>query len=278
MALSSSRLVYGALISGVLMVPADPRGAHQGPTDPVLAARHVIAPTGTLRVGVNFGNAIFTTRDPASGAPRGVGIDLVAALGQRLGVAVTHVMHAAPGDVAASAGSGTWDVAILAIEPARADVVTFSSPMTEIEATYVVARGSVIAAVADVDRPGRRVAAAPRTGYELFLTRTLQQATLLRPATSEASMDLLRRGEVDAVAGLAPTLHEAYDRSPDVRVLDGGFTTVNHGLAVPKGRPAGAAAAVDLFVRDMVTTGALADLIARHGVQGLRAVRPAADH
>jgi polar amino acid transport system substrate-binding protein len=183
-------------------------------------------------------------------------------------------MHATPGDVAASAGSGTWDVAILAIEPARADVVTFSSPMTEIEATYVVTRGSVIAAVADVDRPGRRVAAAPRTGYELFLTRTLQQATLLRPATSEASMDLLRRGEIDAVAGLAPTLHEAYDRSPDVRVLDGGFTTVNHGLAVPKGRPAGAAAAVDLFVRDMVATGALADLIASHGVQGLRAVRP----
>jgi polar amino acid transport system substrate-binding protein len=278
MALSSSRLVYGALISGVLMVPAGPRGAHQGPADPVADARVLIAPTGTLRVGVNFGNALFTTRDPATGAPRGVGIDLVAALGQRLGVAVTHVMHATPGDVAASAGSGTWDVAILAIEPARADVVTFSSPMTEIEATYVVARGSVIGAVADVDRPGRRVAAAPRTGYELFLTRTLQQATLLRPATSEASMDLLRKGEVDAVAGLAPTLREAYDRSPDVRVLDGGFTTVNHGLAVPKGRPAGAAAAVDLFVRDMVATGALADLIARHGVQGLRAVRPAADH
>jgi polar amino acid transport system substrate-binding protein len=278
MAVSSSRLVYGALISGVLMVPAGPRGAHQGPADPVADARVLIAPTGTLRVGVNFGNALFTTRDPATGAPRGVGIDLVAALGQRLGVAVTHVMHATPGDVAASAGSGTWDVAILAIEPARADVVTFSSPMTEIEATYVVARGSVIGAVADVDRPGRRVAAAPRTGYELFLTRTLQQATLLRPATSEASMDLLRKGEVDAVAGLAPTLREAYDRSPDVRVLDGGFTTVNHGLAVPKGRPAGAAAAVDLFVRDMVATGALADLIARHGVQGLRAVRPAADH
>jgi len=253
-------------------------GATQGPADPVAAARALIAPAGTLRVGVNFGNALFTTRDPDTGAPRGVGIDFVAALGQRLGVPVTHVMHATPGDVAASAGSGTWDVAILAIEPARADVVTFSSPMTEIEATYVVARGSVIAAVADVDRPGRRVAAAPRTGYELFLTRTLQQATLLRPATSEASMDLLRRGEVDAVAGLAPTLHEAYDRSPDVRVLDGGFTTVNHGLAVPKGRPAGAAAAVDLFVRDMVATGALADLIASHGVQGLRAVRPAADH
>ena len=250
-------------------------GATQGTEDPVANARALIAPTGTLRVGVNFGNALFTTRDPATGAPRGVGIDFVAALGQRLGVPVTHVIHAMPGDVAASAGSGTWDVAILAIEPARADVVTFSSPMTEIEATYVVARGSVIAAVADVDRPGRHVAATPRTGYELFLTRTLQQATLLRPATSEASMDLLRRGEVDAVAGLAPTLHEAYDRSPDVRVLDGGFTTVNHGLAVPKGRPAGAAAAVDLFVRDMVAAGALADLIAMHGVQGLRAVRPA---
>lgn len=267
------------VLAGWLVISATGAiGATQGTADPVAAARALIAPTGTLRVGVNFGNALFTTRDPATGAPRGVGIDLVAALGQRVGVPVTHVMHATPGDVAASAGSGTWDVAILAIEPARADVVTFSSPMTEIEATYVVARGSVIGAVADVDRPGRRVAAAPRTGYELFLTRTLQQATLLRPATSEASMDLLRRGEVDAVAGLAPTLHEAYDRSPDVRVLDGGFTTVNHGLAVPKGRPAGAAAAVDLFVRDMVATGALADLIARHGVQGLRAVRPAADH
>jgi len=266
----------GCVLAGWLVMRASGGiGATRGATDPVADAHALIAPTGTLRVGVNFGNALFTTRDPATGAPRGVGIDLVAALGQRLGVPVSHVIHATPGDVAASAGSGTWDVAILAIESARADVVTFSSPMTEIEATYVVRRDSTVTTVADIDRPGRRVAAAPRTGYELFLTRTLQQATLLRPATNEASMDLLRRGEVDAVAGLAPTLHEAYDRSPDVRVLTGGFTTVNHGLAVPKGRPAAAAVAVDHFIRDMVSSGALADIIVRQGVQGLRAVRSA---
>jgi len=249
-------------------------GATQGAADPVAAARALIAPTGTLRAGVNLGNALFTTRDSATGELRGVGIDLVAALGTRLGVPVIHVVHATPGDVAASAGHGTWDVAILAIEPARADVITFSSPMTEIQATYVVRRDSTVAVVADVDRPGRRVAAAPRTGYELFLTRTLQHAALVRPAGTEASMAMLRRGEVDAVAGLAPSLHESHDSTPDLRVLDSGFTTVNHGLGVPRSRPE-AAAAVDRFIRDMVATGALADLIARHGVQGLRAVSPA---
>jgi polar amino acid transport system substrate-binding protein len=277
MAVHPTRLACSALISGVLMMPlhaSDPQG---GSADPVLAARPLIAPTGALRAGVNLGNALFTTRDSATGELRGVGIDLVAALGARLGVPVIHVVHATPGDVAASAGHGTWDVAILAIEPARADVITFSSPMTEIQATYAVRRDSTVAVVADVDRPGRRVAAAPRTGYELFLTRTLQHAALVRPAGTEASIDMLRRGEVDAVAGLAPSLHESHDSTPDLRVLDGGFTTVNHGLGVPRSRPDAAAAAVDRFIRDMVSSGALADIIARHGVQGLRAGRPAAD-
>jgi polar amino acid transport system substrate-binding protein len=242
--------------------------------DPVRDARDAVAPTGTLRAGVNLGNALFMRRHPSTGALEGVAVDLMAALGARLGVSVTHVVHASPGDVAASAGADTWDVAILAIEPARADVIRFSSPMTEIQATYVVASPSGIIDIAQVDQPGRTVAAAPRTGYELFLTRTLKQADLVRPPTNGEAIAMLRRGAVDAVAGLAPTLHETHGDDATLRVLGGGFTTVNHGVGVPKTRVEAAARAVDQFVRELLASGELARMIERHQVRGLRAVGP----
>lgn len=239
----------------------------------VRAVRAVLAPTGTLRVGTNLGNALFTTRDASTGALRGVGIDLMAALAARLQVPLTHVVHATPGDVADAAERDTWDVAILAIEPARADRIVFSPPMTEIAATYAVARTAPFARVDDVDAPGVRIAAMARAGYELYLTRTLRRATLLRPPTFQESVTLLQRGEADAVAGLAPTLHEALDQTPGVRVMDGAFTVVNHGIGIPIAHRAGAEW-VRACVDDLIRSGEIARVIAQHQVVGLRAIAP----
>src|SRR5919197_3193695 len=123
------------------------------------AARSELAPTGKLRAGMNLSNTLFTTKDPATGELRGVSFDLMRAFASRLGVPVEFIVHATPGDVADAVDRGTWDVAVLAIEPARAQKIAFSPAITEIEATYAVPKASALRSVDQVDSSGIRIAA-----------------------------------------------------------------------------------------------------------------------
>jgi polar amino acid transport system substrate-binding protein len=235
-------------------------------------ARTELAPTGTLRPGMNLSNALFTARDPATGELSGVSVDLWRELASRLGVPVEFVVFETPGDVADAADSGTWDVAILAIEPARAQTIAFSPPITAIEATYAVHDGSPLASVADVDAAGVRVVAPNKAGYELYLTRTLKNATLIRTANFRESIECFNERRADALAGLKPALLEALPKLRGAHLLDGRFMTVNHGLGTPRTRSAGAAY-LTAFVADLNASGFVARSIARHGVRGLSAVQ-----
>jgi polar amino acid transport system substrate-binding protein len=234
--------------------------------------RSALAPTGTLRAGMNLGNTLFTTKDPVTGELSGVAADLMRELASRLDVPLEFVVHATPGEVADAADRGTWDVAVLAIEAARARTIAFSPAMTEIEASYVVNQASRLQSVGQVDSAGVRISAAEKSGYELFLTRTLRNATVVRAKGFQASIDLFNERRSDALAGLKPALLDAIDRIPDGRMLEGPFMTVNHGLGVPIDRPA-AAEYVKAFVMDMNASGFVARAIARHGIKGLTAVR-----
>jgi len=236
------------------------------------AARSELAPTGKLRAGMNLGNALFTTKDAATGELRGVSVDVMRELASRLGVPVDFVVHATPGDVADASAAGTWDVAVLAIEQARAEKIAFSPAMTEIEATYVVHRNSPLRSVEQVDTPGIRISAPEKAGYELYLTRTLRNATLVRARGVQASIDLFNERGADALAALKPALLESMGRIPDGRLLEGKFMTVNHGLGVPRERSA-AAEYLKAFVEEMRASGFVARSIERNGVQGLSPVR-----
>ncbi len=236
------------------------------------AARSELAPTGKLRAGMNLGNALFTTKDAATGELRGVSVDLMRELASRLGVPVEFVIHASPGEVADASDKGTWDVAILAIEQARAKKIAFSPAMTEIDATYVVHKDSALRSVGQVDASGIRIATSEKSGYELYLTRTLRNATLIRTKGARASIDLFNERRADALAGLKPALLESLDKMPDARLLEGKFMTVNHGLGIPRDRPA-AARYLKAFVEEMNASGFVARSIERHGIQGLSAVK-----
>lgn len=249
------------VIGGCAGVPAVPDAAKAG-----------LAPTGKLRAGMNLGNTLFTTLDAASGELRGVSVDLMRELAARLGVPLELVVHPTPGDVADAAGKNTWDVTILAIEQARAKTLAFSPPISEIEATYVVRKGSALRAAEDVDARGVRIAAAEKAGYELYLTRTLRNATLVRTKGLQASVDAFNRGEAEALAALKPNLLTWLDKLPEGRVVDGRFMTVNHGLATPRERTA-AAAYLEAFVKDLNASGFVARSIERHRVQGLSPVK-----
>jgi polar amino acid transport system substrate-binding protein len=237
-----------------------------------LAARAELAPGGILRVGLNMSNFLLTATDAATGEPTGIAADLGRALGARLGVPVSLRTYPGAGALADAAASDEWDVAFLAVEPARTGQIDFTPAYAEIEATYLVPAGSPLKVLADVDRAGVRIAAPEKSAYELYLTRTLAHAGLVRTQGADAAFALLAEGEVDALAGLKARLLADRARLPGSRILDGRFTAVQQAAGTPKGRPAGATYLSE-FIRDVKATGLTERLIARHGVTGLSPVR-----
>jgi polar amino acid transport system substrate-binding protein len=180
----------------------------------VNAARAELAAGGTLRVGINFGNVLLTGKDPATGEPRGVAIDLARELARRLDVLLEIVPFESAGALADAAPCGAWDVGFLGAEPQRANDISFTAAYVEIESTYLVPPGSPVRSVADMDRDGMRVAVADKSAYDLYLRRTLQRARLMRASGFEGSFQLLIDAKTDALAGLRPVLSPASKSCP----------------------------------------------------------------
>jgi polar amino acid transport system substrate-binding protein len=237
------------------------------------AARSDLTPTGKLRVGVNYGNFLLVTKDPAGGHGRGIVIDLAQELGRRAGVPVEFVAYDTAGTLADSAKSGAWDVAFLGAEPARAGEIAFTAAYLEIEATYLVPAGSPLRTIAEVDREGVRIAVAAKSAYELYLTRSIQRATLVRAEGLDGSFNRFVADKLDALAGLKARLVMDAEKLPGSRILDGRFTAVQQAIGTPKARAA-AAAYLGEFVEDVKASGLVMQAIARHGVRGV-SVAPA---
>jgi polar amino acid transport system substrate-binding protein len=239
------------------------------------AARADLAPRGRVRAGINYGNFILAARDPASGESRGVAIDLAMELARRLGVPVDLIAYDGVASMVDAAKVGAWDIAFLGIDPAREGEISFTAAYLEIEATYLVAAGSPIRVVADVDREGVRVAAPARANYELFLSRHLARARLVRAPSADAAYELLATGEADALAGLRQALIGLAPRLPGSRVLDGRFMAVRQAVGVPRGRDAGLAY-LRRVVEEAKASGLVARAIERTGARGV-AVAPRAE-
>jgi polar amino acid transport system substrate-binding protein len=232
------------------------------------AARAELAPGGTLRVGINFGNVLLTGKDPATGEPRGVAVDLARELARRLDVPREIVPFESAGALADAAPRRAWDVGFLGAEPQRANDISFTAAYVEIESTYLVPPGSPVRSVADMDRDGMRIAVADKSAYDLYLSRSLQRARLERASGFEGSFQLLVDAKTDALAGLRPVLLTCVEKLPGSRVLDDRFTTIQQAVGTPKGREAGAAYLRE-FVENVKATGLVAQLIEKNGVRGL---------
>ena len=234
------------------------------------AVRAELAPTGVLRAGMNLQNNLFTVKD-SSGELQGLAVDVLQELGRRLGVPVKYVMYETPGKVADDAANNKWDATVLAIEPTRAATIAFSPPMTEIQATYLVPQGSRFTKVADLDSPGTRIAVNEKAGYDLYLTRVLKQAKLVRGRNTPDTFRIFNEQKLDAIAALRPQLIENHAKAPGTRLIEGSFMTVNHGVGIPQGRSAGAAW-VREQVEELVRSGFVARSIGRHKVVGISAL------
>ena len=233
-----------------------------------------LAPTGVLRAGINLSNFLLVSGKGPAGEPEGVAPDMAREIAHRLGVPVAYVPFARPGELADAAGQGVWDIGLIAAEPARAETIAFSPAYAEIEATYLVPAGSPIGLIEEVDRPGVRIAIAARSAYDLWLSRHLRHAELVRSASLDASFAQFVADKLDALAGLRPRLLQDLEKLPGARILDGQFTAVQQAIGTAKANEAGARFVHD-FVEEAKTSGLVARLIERHHVRGLSVAPPA---
>ena len=240
------------------------------------AARSELIPTGKLRVGLNHGNFLLIT--PGSkGDPRGVAPDVARELGRQLGVPVEFVNFDSAGALADSVRTGAWDVAFLGAEPQRANEIAFTAAYLEIPSTYLVPAGSPIRSVADVDREGVRIAVAEKSAYELYLSRSIKHATLVRTQGVDSSFNVFVADKLDALAGLKPRLLTDVAKLPGARLLDGQFTAVQQAIGTPKARAA-AATYLRTFVEEVKASGVVAGAISRNAVNGVSVAPPAPAH
>ena len=211
------------------------------PLIPDQAAAMELAPAGTLRAGINYSNFLLAQKDPISGQPRGIAVELAREIARRLEVPVKFVTFESAGRLADAAKTGAWDIAFLANEPERANDILFSGAYLEIEASYLVPAGSPIQTIGEVDRAGVRVAIADKSAYHLFLSRTLRHATLI-PAQGgmNGSLELFMAQKLDVLAGIKPFLADTAEKLQGSRVLDGRFMAVQQCIGTPKGREVGA--------------------------------------
>jgi len=225
-----------------------------------------LAPSGRLRAAINLGNPILAVQGP-SGEPRGVSVDLARELGRRLGVPVDLVTFPAAGKVVEAVTAAQVDIAFVAIDPVRGAGMLQTPPYVVIEGAYLVKDGSPIQRNEEVDRPGNRVVVGNGSAYDLYLTRELKNARLVKAPTSPTVTDVFIAQDMEVAAGVKQQLQADAKRIPGLRLLDGRFMVIQQAMGLPKGREAGARYVED-FVEDMKTSGFVAQALARHGIEG----------
>jgi polar amino acid transport system substrate-binding protein len=232
-----------------------------------------LAPTGTLRAGINLSNFLLVTGRAPNGDPVGVAPDVAAEIARRLGVKIELVKYKSPGALADAAGTGAWDIGLIGAEPQRAETIAFTPAYVEIVATYLVPAGSELKAIGDVDKPGIKIAVTGRSAYGLWMERNIKQATLVRSDTLDAAFDDFVSQKLDALAGLEPRLLSDVEKLPGARILAGQFTAVQQAVGTPR-KNVSATPWLRQTIEELKASGFVASLITKHNVKGL-SVAPA---
>lgn len=225
------------------------------------------APTGTLRASINLGNPILATTD-AAGAPAGVSVDLARAFAATLGAALELVVFDSAGQSVEAVSQERADFGFFAIDPLRGEAIAFTEPYVLIEGYYLVRESSPIRSNAEVDRTDHRVAVGKGSAYDLFLTRELKHARIVRAPTSPAVVHTFLDQDLEVAAGVKQQLEADARETAGLRLLDERFMVIRQAMGVPKTRGAAAAFALHAFVERMKASGFVAEALVRHGIAG----------
>ena len=233
-------------------------------------------PTGRLRASINLGNPILAGKDPATGAPKGVSIDLARAFAQRLGVDLELVVFDTAGKSVDAVAAEQADIGFFAIDPKRGEHIRFTPPYVLIEGCYLVRADSPLQSNEEVDRPGTRVVVGRGSAYDLFLTREIRHAEIVHAPSSPAVVQHFVDSGAEVAAGVKQQLEQDAARLGGMRLLPGRFMVIRQAMGCPRSRGEDAAAALASFVEEMKASGFVAQALARHGIEGA-AVAPAGD-
>jgi polar amino acid transport system substrate-binding protein len=231
----------------------------------ILAA---LAPTGTLRATINVGNPILAGLEKATGEPRGVSVDIARELARRLGTPLECVVVAAAAKSVEAVVSGRADVGFFAIDPVRGADIAFTEPYILIEGCFLVRQDSPISDNGQVDTPQTRVAAGAGSAYDLFLSRELKRATIVRVPTSPAVVDAFVDQGLEVAAGVKQQLEGDAARHPGLRLIEEPFMVIRQAMGVAKARGDSAAQYLRAFVDDLRSAGFVGKALACHGIRG----------
>ncbi len=251
-----------------------PLGHPSPPPGLIDSARVALAPSGTLRAAINFGNPILANKDAATGLAGGVSVDLAHELGKRLRVPVELVLYESAGKVVDGLKAGEWDIGFFAIDPVRATEIDFTPAYLVIEGAYLVSNESALSVNAEVDQDGVRVVVGRGSAYDLYLTRELKRAKLVRAPTSPSVVDLMNSGKFEVAAGVKQQLEADARRLPGVRLLDGRFMVINQAMATPKGRDMSGVTYLRAFIEEMKSSGFVARSLQQHEIEGATVAPP----
>ena len=232
------------------------------------AVLQALAPHGMLRASINLGNPILANTDKTSGAPGGVSVDLARAFAERLGVGLELVVFDTAGKSVEAVAEERADIGFFAIDPVRGAQIAFTQAYVLIEGSYLVREDSPLKANDDVDRAGHRIAVGKGSAYDLYLTRELKHAQIVRAPSSPAVVQTFLEQALDVAAGVRQQLEADAQKHAGLRLLPGRFMVIQQAMGLPKSRGSEAAAVLRAFVEDMKATGFVADALARHGIQG----------
>ena len=226
------------------------------------------APHGTLRASINLGNPILANKDAATGEPVGVSIDLAREFARRLGVGIELVVFEKAAASVDAVKNEKADIGFFAVDPARSEGLRFTAPYVLIEGSYLVRESSALADNAQVDAQGHRISVGSGSAYDLFLTRKIAHAEIVRLQGAGPALAALRSGEVEVAAGIRQLLEGEAQRAPGVRVLPGRFMVIQQAMGTPASRGAEAQVLLAAFVEEMKASGFVADALKRHRIEG----------
>ncbi|WP_050465522.1 ABC transporter substrate-binding protein [Herbaspirillum autotrophicum] len=228
----------------------------------------VFAPGGTLRASINLGNPVLANLDPATGQAAGVSVDLAQELAQRLGLPLQLVTVRSAGESVDNVEQDKADIGFFAVDPKRGQKISFTQPYVLIEGFYAVRTDSPITSNEQVDRQGITVAVGKGSAYDLFLTRELQHATIVRSATSPAVIRDFLTQNLAVAAGVKQQLEQDAAQAGGVRILAQRFMVIRQAMGVPKAKGDEAATYLAAFVEEMKASGFVAAALARHRIEG----------
>jgi polar amino acid transport system substrate-binding protein len=231
-------------------------------------------PRGPLRASINLGNPILAHRDPGTGVTGGVSVDLAREFARRLGVEIELVLHDTAGKSVDTVRNEAADIGFFAIDPLRGEGILFTAPYVLIEGSYLVRDASPLQGNEEVDRAGLSVTVGKGSAYDLYLTRELRHARIVRAPTSPGVVDYFLNEHADVAAGVRQQLESDAQRLPGLRLLPGRFMVIEQAMGMPKSRGQQAADVLAAFVEEMKRSGYVADALLRHGIQGAQVAQP----